>query len=286
MSKGDFLSAYAKSSQAAWEDGALKAAVNGDVVDWPLVEVALTTPSAGPLAGKKASVWVTSDVFAIGDFDDFLRLPLAPIAAQRIANLKGAFLPTRKIANDVFRAANVKLVPQPATAFGQQNKGPNLAQYVDHDNAVDQQMENTNAAIGALITGHKKDVVISNIWKPGRVVIYGWFNQDGSRIQPLSNVHDDKYADYSHGIRFVHPTMRVDGKDMNLEDVLKDPTLSGLVSDEGALTSANVRYPTPGTGPGSTPSSSGSGPLAFLARDAGLGWQAVTSWTRQNRWYA
>lgn len=264
MNRQDFLTAFSHTQQPAWEDAAVHAMSSGDAVDFPWIEVPLSVPTSGPAVGHTGSVFVSSDVFSIGSPSSFIRLPMSPIGAQRAANVKGYFLPTRKIANDIFKAATVKLKPQPAPAFGQVNKGPNLPQYDDHDKIVTGQIEAGGIQPGdvsRLVTGHKKDVVISNAWKPGHVVIYGWFNPDGSRIQPLFAGHDDHYADYSHGIRFVRADMTLDGQSAKLEDVLKG-ALSGLVSDEGPI--KTVRYPTPGYPPPLPGGSGGGGVIASM----------------------
>ncbi len=99
------------------------------------------------------------------------------------------------------------------------------------------------------MTGHKKDVIISTIARPGKVLIYGWFWPNGQKppggfgqpIQARSNIHGDFYADYSHGIRFIAPTMTVDGVSRSTEEILRDPVLSKLLSDEGPV--YKVRYP-------------------------------------------
>ena len=62
---------------------------------------------------------------------------------------------------------------------------------------------------------------------------------DGIPIQPLYVGHVDWYVDYSHGIRLVKREMTMDGKRVDLEDVLKDPNLCGAVSDEGPI---DARY--------------------------------------------
>lgn len=259
LTKTDFLAQNQGSSLAAWERAAIDAAKTGGTMPWLLVEVPLT-----PAGGHTGSVFVASDVFAVGEPGDVLRMPLTPKAAQEIANLNGYLLPTRKIAQDIWRAAKaqgVTLEPRPAPSFGQANKGADLAQYASHNAVIDAQLASAPASQVPLVSGHKKDVVISRGMKPGKVVIYGWFNPDGSRIQPLSDVHGDFYVDYSHGIRFVAPDMIVDGQVYRLEDVLKDPTLSALVSDEGPLTT--VRYPAPGGS--SPPAPSGGGISSWVA---------------------
>jgi hypothetical protein len=68
-----------------------------------------------------------------------------------------------------------------------------------------------------------------------------WHQQNGKPIQPLSWIHESSYADYSHGARLVSGTVEIDGKELALAEVLRDPTLAPLLSDEGALRS--TRYP-------------------------------------------
>ena len=71
--------------------------------------------------------------------------------------------------------------------------------------------------------------------KPNKVAIYGWHQLDAKPIQPLYLGHADYYVDYSHGIRLVKETMTVDGKPRKVEDVLRDPEMSKLLSDEGSI---------------------------------------------------
>ena len=54
-------------------------------------------------------------------------------------------------------------------------------------------------------------------------------------IQPLSTVHGARYADYSHGVRLVSAVAFVNGRPRSLLDVLQDPWLAGIVSDEGPI---------------------------------------------------
>jgi len=185
-------------------------------------------------------------------------LPLTPINAQRIANSLGMLLPTSKMVDAIWVQSQVKLLPQPLVP----NKGANLAQYAEHSRAIDGQLE-TQASLlsGAFpVSGQKKDIILSNIWKPGKVVIYGWYRPDGSHIQPKYNVHGDFYVDYSHGVRLVSPQMLVDGSPMNVEDVLRSPELASLLSDEGVLN--RTRYPT-GNGNDVIAMSSPNGKLSY-----------------------
>jgi hypothetical protein len=76
---------------------------------------------------------------------------------------------------------------------------------------------------------------------PDRVAIYGWHEDGGRPIQPLSTVHGARYADYSHGVRLVSAMAYVDGAARPLLDLLEDPRLARLVSDEGPISRAVLR---------------------------------------------
>jgi hypothetical protein len=70
------------------------------------------------------------------------------------------------------------------------------------------------------------------------VAIYGWHRRDGKPIQPLSTVHEASYADYSHGIRLVSTTVQINGTPRSIYDVLEDPDLAPLLTDEGMIAGA------------------------------------------------
>lgn len=234
MKGSEFVQTYKKTSLAKWEAAALELARQGSTVAWPMVALKLEAD------GHTATLKVASDYFAIGTPEDFVRLPLTPRTAQTIANLSGELLPTPKLVSDIHKQASVQLTPSPMS-----NRGANLEDYAAHSAKI----ETLRASRVGLVSGTKKDVVISNLAKAGKVLIYGWFWPEGVKpgggfsnpIQPRSNVHGDFYVDYSHGIRFVSPVMTVDGEDMMTEAVLRDPKLSKLVSDEGPV--RQVRYP-------------------------------------------
>ena len=49
------------------------------------------------------------DYLALGSNEDFVQIPMNPLTAQRIADQTGTSLPTKKIVDDVYRQAEVKL---------------------------------------------------------------------------------------------------------------------------------------------------------------------------------
>jgi hypothetical protein len=111
------------------------------------------------------------------------------------------------------------------------------AYYRVHNEKIQVQGKALGITDGALVSGHKKDVVMTNLLasNPGRIAIYGWHRLNGQAIQPLSTVHGVCYADYSHGIRLVSETALVDGEKRSLYDLLNDPQFAKAISYEGLI---------------------------------------------------
>jgi hypothetical protein len=93
------------------------------------------------------------------------------------------------------------------------------------------------AALGELIAGDKKDLVLTNRLRThlDRVAIYGWHTDNGKPIQSLSTVHGWRYADYSHGARLISTRVFVDGISRSIFDVIQDNRLAPMLSDEGVI---------------------------------------------------
>jgi hypothetical protein len=174
-----------------------------------------------------AFYFVTPDYLSIGSDEDFARIPLTPMTAQQIADSLHCFLPTRKIVNDIYKAAKIKLEPVPMYAF----RDSAVTMY-QHNLIIEGQRKLRKG----LISGIKKDVIITERLtrssKPNRVAIYGWHQLNGIPIQPLYTGHVNWYVDYSHGIRLIYRTIYVNKKPMDYIDVLKDKTLRRLLCDE------------------------------------------------------
>lgn len=243
MRGSEFLATYAKKPWPAWELAAVDLAKKGEFMDWGWCEV---TVKKGDLTGI---LRVQKDVFAVGEPGDYVRLPLSPERAQEIANHQGWMLETPLIAYTGWRACDLKLQRQAMVP----NKGADLAQIAEHSRLIDNQI----AGRPGSVAGHKKSVVVGNLYQPGKVLIFGWYkpepdvfddktpltNPERQPRQPYSNVHGSFYLDYSHGIRFVGGTMNVNGQELLTADVMQHPQLSALVSHEGPL--RMVRYPAP-----------------------------------------
>lgn len=215
------------------EEAILKAALSGNMPshlkNMKPVTTSWTDPDGRTHTGQ---YFVTPDYLAIGNDQDAVRMPMSPLTAQKIADQWGAVLPTRKMVQQVYQQAEVKVAPKPMEPTSQMMSND---YYLRHNAAINKQLEGTPK--GALVAGHKKDVVLTNALaqRPRQVAIYGWHQPNGKAIQGLSTVHENTYSDYSHGVRLVARTMIVDGKPMDIRDVMASPKLYGLVSDEGPL---------------------------------------------------
>jgi len=181
-------------------------------------------------------VFVMPDYLAIGDEVDSFRIPLSPNSAVQVADAFGASLITAKISDDIFAAATARLEPLPLT-----KDRDSMATFFEHHRIiVSELVAHSNKR---LVAGIKKDVVFSNalMIKPHRVAIYGWHMPDGRPIQGLYAGHVDWYVDYSHGIRLMSNEVIVDNRPMGLAELLKDPDLCALLSNEGTLDLTQLR---------------------------------------------
>ena len=190
-----------------------------------------------------ATFYAMPDYLAIGSDDDYFLIPMSPNTGQRIADALHCSLPTPKMVDEIYAAAEVKLVPSPIPPTPAMTSVPVFS----NQNAIvrAQRAERLQAhPLGALVAGHQKDVVISAKLAsvPGKVAIYGWHQTNGVPIQPLYLKHIASWVDYSQCTRLVQQGMTVNGLPKTVAEVLADPTLAGLLSDEGPI--PDPRYPT------------------------------------------
>lgn len=181
-----------------------------------------------------ATIFVIPDYLAIGSDTDFLRIPMNLHTAVSIAERFGFVLPTTKMVDAIYQQARHRLFPRPLPA------GPEMRStgyYWTHNKMIDDQVHAIGARLGELVSGDKKDVVMTNRLAThlGRIAIYGWHSGLNRPIQPLSTVHGANYADYSHGIRLISEWALINGKLQSIYAVLRDPSTARILSDEGPI---------------------------------------------------
>lgn len=146
-------------------------------------------PEFVPFVYEAQEICVMSDYYRIDD----VRTPLTVIQSRAIAEQNGWSLPTRELVDAIWLAADCKLEPitMPPTS-----EMTSFAYALQHNALIEEQWFHSNYQECNIMAGHKKDVLADGS-------IYGWHRLDGNPIQPVSWIHGDNYADYSHGVRFI-----------------------------------------------------------------------------------
>jgi hypothetical protein len=229
LTGSEFYKQAAAMKWAARDSFVLKEILAGNVPGFLKKFIAINISVRDSSNGRiiKATYYVSPDYLCTGTDEDWARINITPMAAQRIADSFHCFLPTRKMADDIYKAATVKLEPVPMYAF--RDSTPTMW----HHHLM---IEGQRKGRKGLIAGIKKDVVISGKisrdTRPDRVAIYGWHTPDGKPIQPLYTGHINWWVDYSQGIRLVYRKIKVEDKWMDYTEVLKHPVLQKLLCDE------------------------------------------------------
>jgi hypothetical protein len=242
LSGSAFVQVITALSRADREDWILAQVLRGNVPEFLRTLRPITINATINGTHHTATYHVAPDYLAIGSDQDYFLCPMTPVLAQRICHALQCTLPTRRMVNQIWTNAAVKLSPAPIPPGPEMTTVPIFDQ---HNSMVRTQRMAVIGAhpLGELVSGTKKDVVIStriygNFANPAitrPVVIYGWHYTSGVPIQPLYNGHGETYADYSHGIRLVQMAMTLNGQPETVTNVCADPSLHPLLSDEGAI---------------------------------------------------
>lgn len=201
--------------------------------------------------GNKLVYNAMPDYMSVGSDSDYVRVPLGAAYAQKIADSFGCTLPTPKISDQIWSSASVKLAPKPMSSMTTEISGKKYSpkeflnsgkmtetdSFQEHNRIIQEQAK--NIVPGQLVAGHKKDIVISNqmYGKKNRLGIHGLHDKDGKPIQGGAlSPHSANYSDYSHGIRLIDRSAKLNGKAVDLiDDVAKNKEYAYLISNEGAL---------------------------------------------------
>lgn len=223
---------------------------NGNVPDFLRSLQEVTDSTDWDLGIEKVSItyFVLPDYLCIGSNNDFFYIPMTPVLAQKIANLTKTSLPTKRMVDQIYKNAKIKLASQPIPPSKLMNTVPI---FVAHNDSIKLQLRTyvLQHNTSELTAGNKKDIIISNkIYGENtkRVVIYGWHKLDGKPIQPVYNKHTNNWADYSHGVRLVQNNTIIKNNGIEykttIQKVLKSNAKNYLLSDEGIIT--KPFYPT------------------------------------------
>ncbi len=226
--------------------------------------------------GRKATFQVACDCFAIGTEDDWLYAGLSGYYAQRTAELLNARLPTNRLVLAMYEQAAIKLTAHPfdcQTSYGGKWQRSTFALRLHGEviqgkvackrgGKVDEANGRLNPNLGThagtcalppgahpkvLVAGHRKEVILSHEDLAQRLAFWGFFTSEGKPIQRgFGCPHGPGFADYSHGFRLVGPTVDVDGKEVDYDEVVTSPDYASLVFAEGGQPCKKPpRYPAP-----------------------------------------
>ena len=232
----EFIKSVAHLAREEREDAIRRELLSGNIPSFLRI-LRTVEVNAVDSSGTKHTVSydVMPDYLAIGSDKNFVRMPMTPYTGQAFCDAFGFVLPTSKMVDDIWAAATTHLEPRPLTI---ERESP--LTFLQHHRIVEAQLKGVEP--GVFVAGIKKDLVLTNklLEKPQRVAIYGWHYSNGKPIQPVYTGHVDWYVDYSHGVRPVRRSMRVDGVVKSFESVMKDPQLRNLISNEGEIIA--IRY--------------------------------------------
>ncbi len=232
-----FAARIARGNEAAREIAILDAVQRGNVP----ASLRAYRPVQLSARGHTGTAYVAPDYLAIGiDWSDALRVPLSARGAQRAVDLLGAVLPTKRLVDAIHAQAGVH-VPFDAFAPNAGESRNSVRLWV----ASNARVEARRAGRNGLLEDAKKSIVVGQALArhPQNVVIYGGWYANGERVQAENgSSHSGSYRDYSHGVRPIHPMMIADGVQRQVVDVLADPELAWLLSDEGAVAASGRRY--------------------------------------------
>lgn len=187
----------------------------------------------------KLSYWAMNNYLSIGQNFDNCLIPLEAKSFQEIADAFDCILPTTKMVKDTWKFSQ-HIAPLPWGAPYDSDMWSSSRIY-EHSKRIDVQLQKLEIDPFSLISGHKKDIVLTNRLAPNnpnkRIAIFGWTNLDGSVIQGLNPTsHEIDYVDYSQCVRLYSSNAIYDNTPIKLHDAFLDPEISKLISDEGILT--------------------------------------------------
>jgi hypothetical protein len=220
-----------------------------------LVPVTVTDPN-----GVKITYKVMPDYVMI----EGIRVPMSPVTAQRVAKYFGMSLPTAKMSQQIYDAADTKVRAPPLSGSGY--TGADGKRYSAQD-VVESRIGASDAAIvynektdkeiakqvgnkpPTLIAGHGKDILEPLANNPQDVSMGGWQGSSGNPLQPYSSPHKGQaavHSEYALYTRLVGGEVTVtlpNGKTITttMEKLRSNPDLAKLVANKPGMSSYQTK---------------------------------------------
>lgn len=220
-----------------------------------LVPVTVTDPN-----GVKITYKVMPDYVMI----EGIRVPMSPVTAQRVAKHFGMSLPTAKMSQQIYDAADTKVRAAPLSGSGY--TGADGKRYSAKD-VVESRIGASDAAVvynektdkeiakqvgnkpPTLIAGHGKDILEPLANNPQDVSMGGWQGSSGNPLQPYSSPHKGQaavHSEYALYTRLVGGDVTVtlpNGKTITttMDKLRNNPDLSKLVANKPGMSSYQTK---------------------------------------------
>jgi hypothetical protein len=240
-----------------------------NLLKWIKIDLTYTGKS-GTLTG---TVEVLPDYLAIGSNDDYVHVPLDPVSAQLIADRFDATLPTAKICHAIYlqtsKKNRINAIERATTSWPTQIVRSQERTRADVNGRISRAHggdTGTHEVRGHLArrTGRRPQERRRHLeaaaQRAERVAFHGFYDsaeyphepcyenptrkpQPGCNKEAPTLAHNRRFSDYAQGVRLVHPSMTINGKQKMVADVLADPVESLLLSTEGTIVPARIPRP-------------------------------------------
>lgn len=160
---------------------------------------------------------ITKDCLSVGG----KRMPMTPETAQRIAKRFDLMLPTKEIIDRVLEDPGFNKVVMPALPPGPQMASEEY--YQKHNDMVQEAIKSANFDPKKGVIGPKKIIIIDERLNdnPDKLAFHGGLKPDGTLWQNADLAHNPQYVDYSHGVMLLERKWVIDGKEMDVMDVIR-----------------------------------------------------------------
>ncbi|WP_437623372.1 N-acetylmuramoyl-L-alanine amidase [Sorangium sp. So ce1151] len=164
-----------------------------------------------------------------------VRVNVTARTAQQLADVLGCLLPTPRIVALAHQQASALVYVGPRTPDATMaTTATMVARSRDIDAAIAGQA-------GLVSQGAWKHWVLSTGATAQRAANFGWYRSNGRPWQSLGHAHNLGHTDYSQAWQCPRRQCRLDGRDADLAEVLRDQLLAPLVSWDGPV--QGVRQP-------------------------------------------
>ena len=205
----------------------------------------ITVP--GP-QGTKITYYITRDFLNL----DGVWLPMTGITAQKVADYFKMYLPTPKMSQQIYDAADTKIMPAPlsGTGYGQYSPQQVIQSKINASDAAlaysqkisDAQRQKGNKGI---IAGHMKDLT----QKPpsGNLGLYGWYGSNGKPVQnSYMTPHSIKdHTEYGAGVRLIDNHIKVEYPNGTIKNITMDQLMNSNLYTSISNTPGVARYTKP-----------------------------------------